>query len=162
MIEKLNLDGFLKRVSKKPDPKNIKKNAFANNAEYLEIGYIQAELDRVYAGLWEWKIDKIEHLINGCLVYGTLSVFNPIANAYIKRSGVGFKQYQMKAGTTDPTPANLSPKALERDVPIANAEAMKNAAKTIGNAFGRGLNRKFNFEHCPDIDILNNLIPLEK
>lgn len=160
-IEKFkpDLDNFLKRTSSKPNAKMVKKNPFANDADYLEIGYVQAEMDRVFHGLWQWEINKIEHLINGVLVSGTISVYNPIANQWIKRSGVAFKQYQLSKGAKEPTPVNLSAKALERDVPIASAEAFKNAAKTIGNAFGRHLNRKFQFEHTPDNSIINQLLP---
>lgn len=158
-VAKPILDNFLKRLSKQLNPKAIKKNQFANDAEYLEIGYIQAELDRVFHGLWSWNINQTTQMINGVQITGTLKVFHPIINSWIERSGVGFKEFQLKKDMTIPTPENLSKKALERDVPIANAEAFKNAAKTLGNAFGRGLNRKFNFEHQPDNDIINNLMP---
>jgi len=155
---KKSLDAFLKRISTTPKTNSIKKNKFANNADYLEIGYIQAELDRVFHGLWEWEIKLVNVAINGVYVTGNLRIFHPIANHWITRSGIGFKEFQLSAGRKEPLPENLSSKALERDLPIANAEAMKNAAKTIGNAFGRGLNRKFNFEYIADENILNNLL----
>lgn len=158
---KAPLDNFLKRVSTKPKNTAVKKNQFANNAEYLEIGYIQAELDRVYHGLWSWQISQVQSIINGIMVAGTLKVFHPVTQMWIERSGVAFKQYQLKKDVTEPVPANLSAKALERDIPIANAEAFKNACKSLGNAFGRNLNRNFDFEHIPDEKILENLIPLK-
>ena len=161
MIEavKIPLDNFLKRLSRKPKDALIKKNKFANNAEYLEIGYLQSELDRVYHGLWSWEIESQQTVINGVSIVGTLSVFHPILNHWIKRSGVGFKEFQLSAGKSVPAPENLSKKALERDTPIANAEAFKNACKTLGNAFGRHLNRKFQFEHIPDENIIDDLLP---
>jgi len=159
---KAPLDNFLKRQSTKPKANAVNKNQFANNAEYLEIGYIQAELDRVYHGLWSWSIGDTQSLINGVMVSGTLKVFHPVTQMWIERSGISFKQYQLKKGVDDPLPANLSAKALERDIPIANAEAFKNAAKTLGNAFGRHLNRGFQYEHQPDQDILSNLMPINE
>lgn len=156
---KKSLDSFLKRISSKPKPGNLKKNKFANDAEYLEIGYIQAELDRVFHGLWSWKVSAVVQMINGVQVTGTLSVFHPVTNQWLERSGVAFKEFQLKKNMTTPSPENLSARALERDVPIANAEAFKNAAKTLGNAFGRNLNRQFNAEHMPDENILNDLMP---
>lgn len=156
---KNSLDNWLKRLSAKPKAALIKKNKFANNAEYLEIGYLQAELDRVYHGLWSWKLTTSENLINGVKVTGDLKVFHPVINQWVVRSGIAFKEFQLSSGKNVPSPENLSKKALERDVPIANAEAFKNACKTLGNAFGRHLNRKFQFEHIPDENIINNLIP---
>lgn len=159
---KTSLDNWLKRLSSKPKQALIKKNQFANNAEYLEIGYLQAELDRVYHGLWSWSIIDTKQMINGVQVSGTLEVFHPVAGVWIKRSGIAFKEFQLTKGVSEPTPDNLSKKALERDIPIANAEAFKNACKTIGNAFGRHLNRKFQFEHIPDENIIDNLLPKTK
>jgi len=157
---KAPLDNFLKRQSTKPKAGALKKNPFANNAEYLEIGYIQAELDRVFHGLWSWVVIDTQSLINGVMVSGTLKVFHPVTQMWIERSGIAFKQYQLKKDVTEPIPANLSAKALERDIPIANSEAFKNAAKTLGNAFGRHLNRGFQFDHMPDENILSNLMPI--
>ena len=155
---KPKLDNFLKETSRKPKPNNIKKNKFANNADYLEIGYIEAQLDRIFHGLWKWQITNVQHIINGVQVTGDLDYFHPIASVWISRSGVAFKEFQLESGATEPNPENLSKKALERDVPIAAAECFKNAAKKVGNAFGRNLNRSFDFDHIPDEDIMNRIM----
>ena len=151
------LDNFLKETSKKPTSSQIKKNKFANNAEYVEVGYIEAKLDQVYHGLWTWEITDTQQIINGIMVVGNLQVFHPVANLWLARAGIGFKQFQLASGKTDPTPQNLSSKALERDVPIAAAEAFKNAAKKLGNAFGRHLNRGFKYEHVADTGIMDRV-----
>jgi len=151
------LDNFLKETSKKPNSKLLKKNKFAGNSTYLEIGYIEAKLDQVYHGLWSWEVQQVQQIVNGVQVTGHLRVFHPVASTWLVRSGVGFKEFQLSKGMTDPTPANLSSKALERDVPIAAAEAFKNAAKKLGNLFGRHLNRSFNYGHVEDTDIMNRI-----
>ena len=38
----------------------------------------------------------------------------------------------------------MSPKALERDAPKAKSQAFKNAVHSLGDAFGRSLNRAYN------------------
>ncbi len=155
------LDNFLKETSHKPKAQVLKKNKFANNADYLEIGYIEAALDRIYHGLWSVENLKVQQMINGVTVSLDLRVFHPVANVWLTRAGVAFKQFQLKQGETNPSPENLSAKALERDVPIAAAEAFKNAAKKLGNAFGRHLNRGFQFEHMPDENIIDKIFGKE-
>lgn len=156
-LAKKPLDNFLKETSKKPADRLIKKNQFANNAEYLEIGYIEAKLDQIYLGLWSWENVKVQQMINGVQVCGDLRVFHPIACTWITRSGIAFKEFQLKKGERDPSPVNLSSKALERDIPIASSEAFKNAAKKLGNIFGRHLNRGFKSEHFADENLMNRI-----
>ena len=151
------LNNFLKETSKKPNPKLIKENKYAGNSKYLEIGYIEAKLDQVYHGLWSWEIKHAEQIINGVMIYGDLKVFHPVAQVWIVRSGIGFKEFQLSKGETERTPQNLSEKALERDVPIAAAEAFKNASKKIGNTFGRHLNREFKYGHAEDKEFINRI-----
>jgi len=159
---KVPLDNFLKDLSKKPADRLIKKNKFANDSEYLEIGFIEAKLDQIFLGLWNWENIQVQYMINGVQVSGDLRVFHPIANVWITSNGVAFKQFQLKAGEKDPTPANLSSKSLERDIPIASAEAFKNAAKKLGNIFGRHLNRGFKAEHQPDVNMLDRIFGEDK
>jgi hypothetical protein len=156
------LDNFLKETSRKPADRLIKKNKFAGDSEYLEIGYLQAKLDQVYMGLWQWENIRVETMINGVCVYGDLKVFHPVAGVWLTRSGVGFKEFQLKSGMTEPSPANLSSKALQRDVPIAEAEGFKNACKKLGNVFGRHLNRNFKAEHQDDPNVMSRIFGDEK
>lgn len=151
------LDNFMKEIGKKPKKELIQANKFANNAAYLEIGYIEGKLDQVYHGLWNWDIEGVQQMINGVEVHGTLSVFHPVAQTWLRRSGIAFKEYQLRKGESDPAPANLSPKAGERDVPIAAAEAFKNAAKKLGNTFGRHLNRKFKYDYVGDKNLIDRI-----
>ena len=46
---------------------------------------------------------------------------------------------------------------MDRDPGRAEAYCLKNAASKLGNAFGRGLNRDFNFEHQADNEIVNKI-----
>lgn len=145
-------DKFSKKVGTKPKANAIKKNKFANNAEYLEIGYLEMQLDRVFHGQWTFEVTECKLLLNAIQVTGVLSVLHPVSGVWIKRAGIAAKQVQLASKKTEYLPENLSSKALERDVPIAKAEAFKNAVKSLGNAFGRHLNRKFNLEFIEDKD----------
>ena len=151
------LDNFLKETSRKPQERLIKKNKFAGDSEYLEIGYLEAKLDQVYMGLWSVENMNVQQMINGVCVHLDLKVFHPVAGVWLTRSGVGFKEFQLKSGMTEPSPANLSAKALQRDVPIAAAEAFKNSCKKLGNVFGRHLNRGFQAEHHEDVNVMSRI-----
>jgi len=153
------LNAFQKELGKTPDKRHWKQNQFANNSNYLEIGFLEMMLDRKYFGLWSLKVDEVAPLVNAVRVTVTLSVFHPVAKCWIHRSGIAAKEFQLKAGVRDPLPENLSAKALERDVPIAKAEAFKNAVKSLGNTFGRSLNRKFDSDFVPDDGLINRILP---
>lgn len=144
----LNL--FLKKTGTKPKESNLKTNKFANNSKYLEIGYLEMQLDRIFYGLWSLKIIDCKQILNSVQVTVELSVFHPIALTWIARTGIGAKEIQLKKDTRDFVAENLSSKCLERDIPIAKAEAFKNACKSLGNSFGRHLNRDFNFDYIED------------
>lgn len=138
---KSELDKFMKEIGKKPDARWEKTNPFANNAKYYEIGYLESQLDRKYSGLWSICAQKVYYDITGITVTLELRVFNPVAHVWLSRSGIAHKDFQLKKGEVEINVQNLSKKALERDVPIAAAEAFKNACKKLGNLFGRHLNR---------------------
>lgn len=156
------LNNFVTELGRTPPANRVRQNKFANNAGYLEIGYLEFMLDRKYHGLWSLKVDSITPLVNAVACSVTLSVFHPVAKCWIHRSGVAAHEFQLKAGVRDPSPENLSAKALERDVPIAKAEAFKNAVKSLGNTFGRSLNRDFNADFIADEGIINRILPKQE
>ena len=149
------MDGLYKTLSKKPDPKHIKKNKYANNSNYVEIGYIEAQLDRLFLS-WDWIVDSVQLIANGIVVTGKLVVKTVNGNT-ITRSGVAGVEIQTLKNATSLTPETISSKALDRDPGRAEAYALKNAASKLGNVFGRGLNRDFNHEHIPSQDIIRDV-----
>ena len=143
-------DDFGKKIGAKPKQGAVKKNQYANNAEYVEIGYLEMKLDQVFHGQWSWEITDAKQVLNAFHVTGTLSVLHPVSGVWLKRSGIAAKQITLAKGMKDFIAENMASKTLERDIPIAAAEAFKNAAKKIGNLFGRHLNRGFNFDYIED------------
>ena len=61
---------------------------------------------------------------------------------WISRSGVGVAQIRQKSGSNIQDVNAKIKNALEMDVPHAKADAIKNAAKSLGKHFGRDLSRK--------------------
>lgn len=134
---------IMKLLNEKPHAKAIKRNKFANDAAYLPIGLIEAQLDRFFGALnWSFVVSKLEIQFNAITCVGELIIF--YKDRQIRRSGVGSCEIQMRSGSTGMNPENIASKAMERDAPKAKSQALKNAAESLGDAFGRSLNRDYN------------------
>lgn len=117
-------------------PKQTKRNKYAGNAEYVPISQIEADLDDIY-GPNCWQTANFQMIPLGAStkkddqIYITvqleLQVLHPIFNTWISRVGVSSGYVSHNVITT------FGPKL--------KAEALKNAAKSLGAVFGRDLNR---------------------
>lgn len=126
-----------------PSPKAVKTNQFANNAKYLDIGLLEAQMDRFFGALnWSFVVTRLELQVNAIVCTGDLIVF--YKDRQIRRSGVGAAEIQLRKGSQTMDVSSMSPKALERDAPKAKSQAFKNAVHSLGDAFGRSLNRSYN------------------
>lgn len=118
-------------------PPRAKINKYAQNSLYIPISYVEAELDNQFGPL-NWQVDNLNlQQIGGevkedksfayfsCSL--TLRVLNPVTGYWIARDGVASGQTTGKQITT------FAGKL--------KAEAVKNAAKSLGPIFGRDLNR---------------------
>lgn len=122
-MEKIN--NLRKLLDQDPHTGQIRKNKFANDAEYLPIEYVEAQLDAIF-GLGEWS-HRITHISD---LPDLITVAVELTAGGITRSGIASSQ---KKG-----------KKLEAASSIAKAIAVKNAAASLGRVFGRNLNRDAN------------------
>ena len=130
---------FTSGLNSAPPQANIKDR---QGVKYLPISSIESQLDKMFAGLWkttnmEWKV-----VVNEIIVSIELHVFHPIAKVWISRSGVGAAQIRQKSGSDIQDIPSKIKNSMEMDVPHAKADAIKNAAKSLGKYFGRDLSRK--------------------
>lgn len=146
-------DEFQKLFSKKPHPASIKKNQFANNSEYVEIGYIEMKLDQITKGLWNTEIKDVKLIGNSICVTIRLSVFHLSYKTWIHRDGVGACPIEVTKGSSPVDFSQINAKAISKNLPVAKTEALKNAAKSLGNVFGRHLNRQFQHEYVADANL---------
>ncbi len=149
--DRKKLQGFLITANQLPNSDETQKNTYANNALYLPISYIEMQLDELYFGLWQTKNFRWEIVVNEVIGSIELDVFHPVKNIWITRTGSAATPIQMKKGS-DLGP-NMSQykihNTLVKDFPHLKAEALKNAAKSLGKWFGRDLNRKFEDIYTP-------------
>lgn len=120
-------------------PRNVKKR---QNISYLPISEIEAQLDRMYAGLWQTKGLTWKVSVNEIVVSLELGVFHPIAKTWIWRCGVGAAMIRQNKGAAISDINAKIKNALEADIGHAKADAIKNAAKSLGDLFGRNVARK--------------------
>ena len=134
-IEKLQM--FLNR---EPKADTVKINSMANNSKYLPIAEVERTLDEVYSGLWSTVNFRWEVVANEIVGSIDLKVINPANGVELVRTGVASVMVQTVKGQ-EVVVANKIKNTLVKDFPHLKAECIKNAAKSLGVAFGRNLNR---------------------
>jgi len=122
-------------------PKKVLTHAMGY--KYVDIDEIENRLNELFFGVWSWKIDGDPVIVaNEIIVHGTLSVFHPVAMTWIHRSGIGATQIRFEKDSPIGDITKKIKTALQMDAPKASAEALKNAAQSLGRVFGRGVRRK--------------------
>lgn len=143
-----DIESFLKRLNSEPPKDSIKtmdKSSFNPTAyQYVPISHVQTTLDELFFGLWSTENFKPLVVANELIGQVDLRVFHPIAKVWITRTGFASVAIQQNKGATVTQIEEKKKKALELDAPKLLTECIKNAAKHLGNIFGRNLNRKLN------------------
>lgn len=133
-------------MSNPPLQSEVKTNKFADNAKYVPIEIIEAKLDLYFPMAWQTANFKWQVVANEIVGSMDLYIWNPVLGQWIQRTGAGGVPIQMrskeKGGSDDLTDVNNKVKVtLTKDFPHLKAECLKNACKTLGQTFGRDLNR---------------------
>ena len=134
------IEAFQKMLNSHPDKSEIKVNTFANNSKYVAIEVVERKLDEMYNGLWQvdnFRWNVIANEIVGSL---DLKVYHPTFKQWLTRTGAGSVMIQT-IKSKQPTLENKITNCLVSMFPKLKAECIKNAAKSLGSAFGRTLNR---------------------
>lgn len=148
------VEQFQQLLNSTPNRDEIKKNPFANNAEYIPVGTIENRLDEVFTGQWSAIVTDTKIIANAVVVTLNLRVFHPVTKVWLTRSGVGANPIEVSKGASPTDFAAVTSKAVAKGAPAAKAEALKNAAKSLGVYFGRNLNRE-DVHYTPLTDQLN-------
>jgi hypothetical protein len=141
-----SLEQFRAQLNAPPKADEVLTNKMANNALYIPIGAIEAKLDTVFQGLWKthsYTQSVIGNEVTGSII---LEVYHP-AGQWISRVGTASVMIQMHKGSdvADGLSAKIK-NTLVKDIPHLKAECFKNAAKSLGDFFGRSLNRGMEFD----------------
>lgn len=123
-----------------PPVKIIKHHDFGN-FDYLPITAVERLLDGLFDG-WNPEIKMVNPVINGIYVVVKLSAKIPNSDKILTADGIGFAEFQTRKGAAPTDFTQLMQSAGVLAVPRAKSEAIKNAAKSFGNLFGRNIGRK--------------------
>lgn len=135
----LPVEMWQEELNKYPDPSTLKSR---DGVRYVPISHIEALLDTLFFGLWSLENFKYQVVANEICAQIELKVYHPIMGVWITRTGVGAAMIRQKSGAAVTDVSAKIKNALEMDLAHAKADAMKNAAKSLGKIFGRDLARK--------------------
>lgn len=119
---------FLSIINANVDVKVLKEHA--DGSKYIPISVIQSQLDEIFNGNWSWNMERemyfAKNVGGGMGGKGILTYQHPETKDWLIRSG---------------TAAIGMSGDFRLDFPRLEAMCLLNAAKKIGIAFGRNLNR---------------------
>lgn|SRR3990167_1476688 len=140
-------------INTHPRKEWIKKHPFNKKVDYLPVGKIEMLLDQIF-GVWDFTVVDYKLIGNAVTVHIKLKVKNPKTGEWIERDGLGAVPLELEAteynqdGTVKKQGAKhacdfekLNRMAIMKNLPAAKSFALKDAADTLGNLFGRSLNR---------------------
>src|SRR5688572_2539834 len=92
----MKLESFIKALSAQPKANEIKKTP-DGKGNYMPIDFIETKLDELFFGMWETENFKWAVIANEVVGSIDLKVFNPNANAWIRRTGAASIQIMVDA-----------------------------------------------------------------
>lgn len=129
-----------KQVLSIDPPSSIVKHHEYGKFDYLPITAVERMLDGLFAG-WTVEVLREGSVINGFYVVVRLTAYIPGSDKALTAEGIGFAEFQTSKGAAPTDFTKLIQGAGVMAIPKAKAEAVKNAAKSFGNLFGRNLTR---------------------
>lgn len=134
-------------------PKAIVKRHEYGKFDYIPITAVERLLDGLFDG---WSVEMLREgsVINGFYVVVRLRAKIPQSDEVLVSDGIGFAEFNTAKGAAPTDFTKLSQAAGVTAVPKARAEAIKNAAKSFGNLFGRNLTRKDDNEES-ELEVVN-------
>ena len=141
------LERFLMLVNKPVDKGAVRAR---QQFQYIPISVIENQLDEIFMGQWKIVNFKWQQIANEIVGSVELHVMNPVSKEWIVRTGAGGVQIRQKKDTEIAEILQYKIKdTLGMDFPHLLSECIKNAAKKLGQYFGRNLNRDFQDSYEP-------------
>lgn len=133
---------FQKRLNAMPDDKELEDTP-DGKAKTLPISFVEMTLDEIFLGHWETTKPSYQQIFNEIVATVELTVWHPHTGKSITRTGwASIVITQDKDAKIADFNSTKKKNALDLAFPKLGAEAVKNAAKSLGKIFGRDVNRK--------------------
>lgn len=137
-----DFDSFTAQLNQKPSQDEVSVNKMANNSVYIPIAVVEAKLDYLFKGMWKTHSWSQQVIVNEVTASMVLEVLHP-SGVWLTRIGTASVMIGLKSGSEVTDIGSKQKNTLVKDIPHLKAECLKNAAKSLGKAFGRNLNRFF-------------------
>lgn len=123
----------------------IKQHPLYKN-DYLPIDKVEFLLT-IFFGSWRVEIKSVFQIANSVCVTVRLFYLNPDTGEFDWQDGGGAAPLQVDSGAKAMDSNSIKSNAVMLALPIAETNAVKDAADKIGKIFGRDLNRKNTLEY---------------
>lgn len=133
-------DAFMVFLNQDPPQSWVKKNPYAGNSLYIPIEKVEWLLRRIFKNP-RFEIRQQGVMFNSCYTTVRIHYFDPVLNDWTFQDGTGASQIQTTKGSSPAEMQNIGQGAVEKALPDSYSQAIKNAAKKIGQIFGSDLNR---------------------
>lgn len=123
--------------------------------EYIPIDRVKNNLITIFQD-YDWSIKDVRIMANSVVVFGTLSVVNPVTGRVRNLDGIGAWPIQLDSGAKPLEIEKIKQDAMQKNAPAAESLAIKNAAQKLGKLFGGG---------ADDVDFVPNYakeVPLDE
>lgn len=130
----VQVDSLNKVLNQSPPSGWLKSH---KGVQYQPVERVKSNLIVVFQE-FDWSIKDIRLVANSILVFGTLSVVNPVTGKTRNVDGVGAWPIQLDSGAKPLEIEKIKQDAIQKNAPAAESLAIKNAAKKLGNIFGDG------------------------
>lgn len=105
--------------------------------KYVPVDRVKNNLITIFQD-YDWCIKDVRLIADSVVVFGTLSVVNPLTGRTRNLDGIGAVPIQLKAGSARTDFSQIVPGAIQKNAPAAESFAFKNAASKLGKLFGGG------------------------
>ena len=135
----IRIEQFQRVLNRQPETtkKDQKKGII-----YISISEIETQLDKLFMGHWQTRNLQMMVVGNELVATIELGVLHPVSKEWIWRSGAGACMIRQTSGAKISDIDSKIKNAVEMDAPHAKAQAVKNAALSLGDFFGRNIRRK--------------------
>lgn len=130
----VKIDSFNTLLNQAPPAQWLKEH---KGIKYQPIERVKNNIITLFQE-YDWSIKDIRIMANSILVFGTLSVTNPVTGKVRHIDGVGAWPIQLKSGSKPLEIENIIQDAIQKNAPAAESLALKNAASKLGKLFTDG------------------------
>lgn len=152
-VDLVRHDQYNVLVNQNPPSNWLKTNRYANNTKYIPIERIEWLMRKLFKN-YKTEVREVSQIFNGVMAIVRVHYIHPVTGEWQYHDGVGASQIQTKKGSSPADLSNINNNAITLCVPIAKAEAFKNACKSFGRIFGSDLNRDGEMTYRQDLTLI--------